>query len=351
MRKVDVLIVGAGPAGATCAIVLQRAGHECLLVDKADFPRDKLCGGGLTPNAWHLLDRLHPNLKYDYLPVDHMQLYMDCKYMGRYALDEEIRVVQRRDFDRLLVEQYLAAGGELLRDTLARVEETGDGRIVATMESGERVECRYLVGADGANSRVRRYLAPDSKPGVLIVEQYSPRSEREDIAIELSPDFDFGYLYSFPNQAYDAVGYAESHTDMAKFHQRLERYGIAETKIKGACIAVDCPYPRHDRILLVGDAGAWCDRLSYEGIYYALATGRNAATAILTGRPFAEVNRRIAAKRRHRVLAANILYRRSTLSIVRAISRHRRLTERILNRYLRPDTIKSAAVRFSLQET
>lgn len=351
MRKVDVLIVGAGPAGATCAAVLQRQGHDCLLVDRADFPRDKLCGGGLTPNAWHLLDRLHPNLKYDYLPVDHMQLYMDCKYMGRYALDEEIRVVQRRQFDQLLLDCYLQAGGEMQHDTLVGIEEPGDGRVVTTMKSGAQVECRYLVGADGANSRVRKYLAPNIKAGVLIVEQYSPRREGDDITIELSADFDYGYLYSFPNNAYDAIGYVENRVDMAKFRKRMEHYGVAETKIKGACIAVDADYPRHDRILLVGDAGAWCDRLSYEGIYYAIVTGLNAATAILSGRPFADVNRRIAAKRRHRVLAANILYRRSTLSIVRAISRHQRLTERILNRYLRPDTIKSAAVRFSLQET
>ena len=66
MRKFDVVIIGAGPAGSVCGYLLKKAGVSCLLIDRATFPRDKLCGGGLTPKCWKLLDELIPGFKYEY---------------------------------------------------------------------------------------------------------------------------------------------------------------------------------------------------------------------------------------------------------------------------------------------
>ena len=66
LKQVDVVIIGAGPAGSICGYLLQKAGKSCLLVDHATFPRDKLCGGGLTPKCWKLLDELIPGFKYEY---------------------------------------------------------------------------------------------------------------------------------------------------------------------------------------------------------------------------------------------------------------------------------------------
>ena len=336
MRKVDVLIVGAGPAGTSCAFELLKAGKDCLLIDRAEFPRDKLCGGGLTPKAWHLLDTLFPDLQYDYLPVDHMQLYMCGRYIGRYGLYSEIRVVQRKVFDNLLLQEYLRKGGRFEQNRLISIEEPGEGRVVATLSDGEPVECRYLVGADGASSRVRKYLNPSTRRGILILEQYCQKGSNDDIVIELAPNYRNGYFYIFPNKAHDAIGYGENDTTFEKWNRGVLLDGKnAEGRLRGAMITTDIDYPQHDRILLVGDAGCWCDRLSYEGIYYALATGQAASQAIITGKSFAEVSSWIAAKKRHRVAAAAILYNRPVLHLVGRIARHQHLTERILNRYLR----------------
>ena len=67
--ETEVLIIGGGPAGATCGSLLRQRGVDCLIVDHADFPRDKVCGGGLTPRGWMLLERLLPGLEYDYHAV------------------------------------------------------------------------------------------------------------------------------------------------------------------------------------------------------------------------------------------------------------------------------------------
>ena len=99
-----MLIAGAGPAGTACGIELRRKNWDCLLVDPAKFPRDKLCGGGLTPKAQKVLADMLPDMVYDYLPIRRMTLYMDGDYRGSYALrNKEIRVVQRKEFDAQLL--------------------------------------------------------------------------------------------------------------------------------------------------------------------------------------------------------------------------------------------------------
>ncbi len=334
MIEVDVLVAGAGPAGSTCAYLLQQAGHSCLLTDPAEFPRDKICGGGLTPRGWAIMDRLYPQLDYDYVPVHWAHLYINGKYRGKYHMEKEIRVVRRKAFDKLLLDEYLRIGGQLLKDRVWEVREREDGTIEVSLLSGEKVHCRYLVGADGANSRVRQYLNPASKPRVLIFEQYNRRSGTDEITFELANKYKNGYYYLFPNKDYDINGYCELGSSREKFAGVLDSFGIEKTQTLGAFITTDIDYPYHPHILLVGDAGCWCDCLSYEGIYFALATGENAALAILENRPFEEVNAPILKKKLHRNKAAKLLYNPIGLAMVKLISRHQDRTERILNRYL-----------------
>ena len=79
MKETDVVIIGAGPAGSVCGNLLKEAGVDCVLVDFQKFPRDKVCGGGLTPKAWHLLEEMMPDLKYAYNPIRQVRMLIDGK--------------------------------------------------------------------------------------------------------------------------------------------------------------------------------------------------------------------------------------------------------------------------------
>ncbi len=83
MEKTKVLIAGAGPAGSTCGLLLRKKGIDCIVVDRAVFPRDKICGGGLTPRSYKLLGQLLPEFKYDYNSVHRLKLMIE----GEQVLD------------------------------------------------------------------------------------------------------------------------------------------------------------------------------------------------------------------------------------------------------------------------
>lgn len=328
MENTDTLIIGAGPAGATCAYLLRKAGVECALVDFATFPRDKVCGGGLTPKAYSLLAELMPNLKYDYRPITHIKLGFDHKPLNEIELPQEIRVVSRKEFDYALLQQYLEAGGQFIQDAFGRFERQDDGRLLVTLKSGRQVVCKHLVGADGANSRVRKQIVGKYEENVLVLEQ---EVEHTSDAIEgvVSRQYEKGYYYLFPSVHCDVVGLGVKGMTPQRFREVLAQLGIQETLIKGAYIPVQEVDSGMDDVMLIGDAGGFANKLSYEGLYYAVATGRNAADAIIQGKTFGETNRDIFRRKRKERLLANFFYSHAGLFIVRHFSFNARLVRKI----------------------
>ncbi|HUG53609.1 MAG TPA: NAD(P)/FAD-dependent oxidoreductase [Vicinamibacteria bacterium] len=164
----EVVVVGGGPGGAAAAVFLRQAGHEVVLVDEARFPRDKVCGEGISPEAWRLLARMGAtaavrNLRPHALRGMRLTSPDGTTFQGDYAGAREPGLAVRRwCLDRALLECTRAAGVEVREGVRARGLEVRDGVVCGVRVDGgagpERLRARLVVAADGRRSVVARAL-------------------------------------------------------------------------------------------------------------------------------------------------------------------------------------------------
>jgi len=289
-------VVGAGPAGAAAALEARRLRPDAsvALLDKATFPRDKACGDGLGPHAVDELAALGAGDVLDgYPPIRGLRLRSP---RGLEVAGDPARpnfVVPRAVLDARLVAAAQAAGAELLCGTGVRRLEQRDGLVV--VDGG--LAALVVVGADGANSTVRRLLGAPSNPDralAIAVRGYAPApAGRPEQLIAWVTEGWPAYVWSFPTGTGVAnVGYgllrSRFHGGRAELHRRLRELLPWAEPDPGSLRAHHLPFssfrppPGAGQVLLAGDAASLVNPLSGEGIYYALASGRLAALAALT---------------------------------------------------------------------
>jgi geranylgeranyl reductase family protein len=291
MERFDAVVVGAGPAGSATALRLARGGAHVLLADRAHFPRDKPCGGGLTGRAVR-------ELPVDIAPVVEDVVHrfeVRLAYRRRFERRSAVPLVlmtQRRRLDAFLVEQ--AAGtGVVFRDgvTVGGLTIGPDG--VELTVGPDRVAAPVLVGADGVNGMIARAVGLDN--GVLYgiaLEGNGPlpagQAGRATIELGVVPG---GYGWVFPKDGhanYGVGGWASEGPRLRLHLHRLcaERDVDSErlTDLHGRRLPMRrTTNAAEGPVLLVGDAAGLVDPLSGDGIYEALLSARLAAEVILTG--------------------------------------------------------------------
>jgi geranylgeranyl reductase family protein len=294
----DVLVVGAGPAGSAAAMHLARGGARVLLADKARFPRDKPCGGGLTGRA----------LRYapcDVSPVvEHVvdRFVLRAGYGARCSRRSEkplIRMTQRRRLDAYLAEQAAEAGADLRHGTpVSDVALDADG--ASARLNGRRVRASFVIGADGANGIVARAagLGDGIRCGVALEGNVSwselgrePYDETAWVELGIVPG---GYGWVFPKGDHANLGVGGWLDEGPRLRAHLARlareHGVDTamlTDVRGHRLPMRRLGSRaaSGRALLVGDAAGLVDPLSGDGIYEAFVSAQIAAGAILDGRP------------------------------------------------------------------
>ena len=314
MRTVDVVVVGAGPAGATAAADLARAGRGVLLVDRARFPRDKCCGDGLTTDALRGLEEL--GLDPSRLPG--WQAVTDLEFVGpsghavALPLPREAgtyaAVVPRVELDAALVDLARDAGAAVAEGCALTGATTDDDRVVLELEGGEPVAARYAIGADGTWSPLRRALgrAPVGYRGDWhAFRQYFDGVDGPAatvLHVWFERDLLPGYAWAFPlpggraNVGFGILrgGEVTTRAMAGLWRDLLGRPHVREALGAGAVPAAPhraWPIPARigqvplsaagGRALFVGDAAAAADPLTGEGIGQALRTGRLAAAAVV----------------------------------------------------------------------
>jgi geranylgeranyl reductase family protein len=298
----DVIVVGGGPGGSTAARFCAKAGLKALLIEKERLPRYKPCGGCLSTKTVHLLG-------FDLSPVIENTIYgakfTYCSEDPFYieSKDPIAFLVMRDRFDQLLVNKALEDGAAIREGKkVSRVEEKGDG-VEVEFGEGERLHCRYLIGADGAESIVASSLPlPPQRNdgnGIAIESEipfdssiHFPRRELHFINLDFGgvPN---GYGWVFPKKEWLSIGiggmFRETKTLNPRQYYKSFLKGldyIPEGKI-GKVMGHPLPslYDEKQkvsqgRILLVGDAAHLMDPLQGEGIYYAIRSGMLAGEAI-----------------------------------------------------------------------
>ncbi len=296
MSHYDVLVAGAGPSGSATALRLAREGARVLLADRARFPRDKPCGGGLTGRALKQAPcDVSPVVEH---AVDTFELRLRFGRSFRRSSETPlILMTQRRHLDAFLAEQAAAAGAEF-RDGV-RVDAIAlEGTGIQASVGGDRVHADVLVGADGANGVVARAagLDPGIVRGVALEGNISwDALDRKRYAgtavVELGqPDGGYGWVFPKGDHANLGVGGWEGEGPRLRNHlaRLAQAHGVSVdglTDVRGHRLPMrrlGVAVPAKDRVLLVGDAAGLVDPLSGDGIYEAFTSARLAATAILT---------------------------------------------------------------------
>ncbi|HEY7562267.1 MAG TPA: geranylgeranyl reductase family protein [Gaiellaceae bacterium] len=299
MPRSDVIVVGAGPAGSTCAHRLASAGASVLLLDRARFPRDKPCGGGVTGRAARLLPvSLEPVVE-DVVTSVRMRLRFGG-WVERGGGAPLVYMTQRSRLDAHLAGQAAAAGADF-RDGLKvdAVEAGADG--VTVTAGGERLQADLFVGADGVNGISARALGLGGNQAVGVAlegnvpyERLPADGYRGCAVLELGivPG---GYGWVFPKGDHANIGlggWEREGPGLRKNLQRLcEAHGIRTDDLEGLRgFRLPLRAPRSSlargRALIVGDAAGLVDPISGDGMYEAFLSGKlasEAALAVLSG--------------------------------------------------------------------
>ena len=291
MERVDVAIVGGGPAGSACAIVCAQNGLRTIVLEREKFPREKVCGDCLNPACWPVLRRLGVadairQLAHGKLDTVEFIGIGDARVRITLPNNEDSEIAVKRSLlDDVLLQRARAAGAQILEEAMAtRIEKAhwGDWKIDVVRD---KITAPVLVAADGRNSTVAR------------LRNLLPRVQRERIALQthiLLPDgFGNRVVLQFLPGGYS--GQAPVNDDelnlclvgKARDADKLKSWAANEFGVRP-----DHPWrtitpltreplgAAHPNLFLIGDAARVVEPFTGEGIYYALRSGELAAEAI-----------------------------------------------------------------------
>jgi len=330
----DVLVIGAGPAGSAAAITLARAGLDVVLVDQHVFPRDKICGDGLIPDAHYALRKL--GVLDEVMAQAQPSGFVGCigPRGGRIDVPGALAVLPRKELDLILCRAAVTAGARMFAPVrfMAPIEAdegSGEKRVVgATLQHGETTRAllaRWVVLASGAvpQALMAAGMSTRTTPSGVALRGYVKndamvgRIDKLEVVWHRAVTPGYGWIFPCPNGVFNiGVGIADSHNatrggKLAKRELNLRQVmddfkrvyaparelmetGTLLGAMKGAPLRCTLEGARFARpgLLVVGEAAGSTYSFTGEGIGKAMETAILAAEAVLSGAPEAQVRER-----------------------------------------------------------
>ena len=292
-QSYDVIVVGAGPAGATLAYELAKRGIGVLVLEKEKLPRYKCCAGGVTSKAAKLLDFDISEVAEDVIYEVSFTFDLGSPYLRQHS-QPLIYTVMRDVFDHFLVKRAQQLGAVLMDDQkVTQIQVSADWVEISTADNIFR--SRLVVGADGAYSVVARelgvgrsieYVAGIESEIVVPEGELAKWKSRVQMDLGCIPG---GYAWVFPKRNHLSVGVGcltSKARHLNRHHQKflnslsIGNYTIARSS---SHLIPTCTRGRlvwQDKALLLGDAAGFADPLTGEGIYNAIQSAQLAAPVI-----------------------------------------------------------------------
>lgn len=291
MEILDVAIVGGGPAGSSCAAFCALAGLHTIVLERARFPREKVCGDCLNPSCWPVLERLSLAQRVRDLPHSTLAAVEFIAINGHNVIvdlptgDNGELSVKRSLLDDLLRKRAHELGAQVCEETtVIALNYNGNWEIVTA--TGETFLARTLIGADGRNSTVAR------------LRNLSPRPARERVALQahipLPLNFGKRIVLQFLREGYSGQAPVNENElnlclvgrppAIARLRQWAQRHFDIPADQSWRSITPLTRSPiacAHENLLFIGDAARVVEPFTGEGIYYALRSGELAASAIV----------------------------------------------------------------------
>lgn len=279
--KYDVVIVGAGPAGLRCAEILSKSKLSVLLIDENKELGNKVCAGGIRKNVVDLLDIPKELLEksFDNIIFNTPFNKINLSFKEKFAF-----TINRKK----LAEYQLSKLNSKIDVTLnTRVIKVTTDEIITN--KNEKINYSFLVGADGSNSLVRKYLKLNTEKQNIAIH-YLIDGEKKDLEIYYNSKlFNSWYAWIFPHKNYFSVGCGfnpkkySSEKLISSFNKWMKRKQIDYSLGKYEAYTLNYDYRGYcfQNIFLIGDAGGFSSGLTGEGIYQALVSGEEIAKTII----------------------------------------------------------------------
>ena len=290
----DIVIIGGGPSGAVCGEQLARAGHSVDIYDE-NLGWEKPCGGGLTYKATQhfpfLLDNPHPK-KF----IRDVEIISAENQRAKLDLSHPIVIYSRRVLNGFLLDRAREAGCRVHHRRVQNIDTTS-GKPRFSLD-GDWQKTDFVVLASGARNQILPDTRPLSPDELEITQGYFVPQSADEIIIKFLPDFE-GYIWSFPRADHISLGICGSMAAHTSSELRTHLHAFASEENfpteNAKFYSHVLPSPQERTIsnrsvigknwAMCGDAAAWVDPLTGEGLFYAMRSGEILGQSIAEGRP------------------------------------------------------------------